>query len=530
MKPFLPILSCLALSLPQLAVAQNQPWLADEPDASPDGALVGAWTQFVPGNNTSRLQAPTIELRFVVQTSKATKKSDSAYCEDYAIAFMTSDGSQGVDSKFSARTNFDKTNFPIAVCSKTLPADWYNIKLIKSGGAVTDAAEPIWFENTPTNLTANLPGPYRLGRRHKSGANPVLRSVTLGDTGCRGAGDGQDCNASWPLSTISKSAVQQNPDLVLHVGDYRYYYEGSSPDTWSYWLKDFVAPTQNLLIKAPWALSRGNHEQCSTNWYGKGFSYLFGPTDNACNYLADPTWHFDVAPNGFNASVGAREAHRYVMIDSSNERSRQLDSRFADALKVSDQESTWWITHIPPINMLYYRHRVHTDTQGVYDSFAKAIDNTGITLCDSTRSGVPHCRPSTVLLGHNHMYQTLKFTGGTSNFTWPQMYIVGHGGVKLRSAGVPDYCDYTFDLPDGSTQKAAVITRKDFGFVTWERSTTTTSNPSGWADTPRDKNGNPWNSTIITTNTCHTKKKSETTKETAAVEEQDKPWWKFWGE
>lgn len=527
MKTLLPTLSLLAVSASQTAFAQSQ--IPPGPTPSPDGALVGAWTQFVPGSAGTAVKAPTVELRFVVQvTPPATRivpKTNADYCADFAIAYTKSDDTWGIDTGLTARTNYDQKSFPIAVCSKALPGDWKALKLIKPGGTVGDAAEYIQFEGTNT-VRAELPGPNKIGRQHKNGTTPVLKSVTLGDTGCRGKNDGQDCQYDWPLQTIAKSALAQSPDLVVHVGDYRYFYEGTSPDTWSYWLQDFVAPTRDLLLAAPWALSRGNHEQCNSYWYGKGFSYLFGPSDASCNYKADQTWSFDVAPGGFDASGNATNSHRYVMIDTSDDNSSQLSDRFEAALKSSNQESTWWVSHIPPVNMLYYHHSVHPGTRGVYDSLAKAIDETKIPLCDTTRTGEPHCRPSTVLLGHNHMFQTVKFKDAASKFTWPQMYIVGHGGVALRGAGVPDSCDYVFSLPDGSVKNAEVTTRRAFGFVTWERSSATKANPSGWSETRMDINGNPWSNVLVSNKKCHSQ--SLKVADADAVNVKKTPWWKFW--
>ena len=524
---------CISImGLSQAGYAQTS--IPPGPISSPDGSLVGAWTQFIPGTGQSKLEPATVELRFVVQATSTTSppKLDQAYCGDFVIAYTKSDGTQGLDTKLTARTHplekgkRDSKNFPIAVCTKTLPQDWADLKIIKSTGSISDPAEYIWYEDGATSTQAELPGPYKVGRRHKDGTTAVIRSVTLGDTGCRGARDGQNCQSQndWPQATIVQSAANQNPDLILHVGDYRYFYEGKTPDTWSYWLKDFVEPARPLLVKAPWALSRGNHEQCSPSWYGKGYSFLFGPTDTPCNFLLDPTWHFDVAPGGFDISGNSSHAQRYIMIDTSNEYGGGLDIRFEDALKQSNQESTWWISHIPPVNMLYYGGAVHPGTRGVYDAMHDAIDNTGIALCDTGRTGQPKCRPNTVLLGHNHMFQTVQFFDKNNHFTWPQMYIVGHGGVDLRGASVPDSCTYTFDLPDKTSKAANIQSRRSFGFVTWERSSATAAKPSGWTAIPRDKNGNPWHHTSPSTQDCV--KKDKTVAEDVNVDK--KPWWKFW--
>jgi hypothetical protein len=122
-------------------------------------------------------------------------------------------------------------------------------------------------------------------------ANPT-KIVVLGDTGCRlQNGNGtQSCNDSnpngtdtpYPFAAIAALAAAQNPDLVLHVGDYAYrdnpcpagqgYNCGGSPwgFGWDTWQADLFTPGAPLLAAAPWIMTRGNHEQCNRagqGWY-----------------------------------------------------------------------------------------------------------------------------------------------------------------------------------------------------------------------------------------------------------------------
>jgi hypothetical protein len=154
------------------------------------------------------------------------------------------------------------------------------------------------------------------------------RIVLLGDSGCRGqaerkpqscVGDGYD--RMWPFGTISVEGAHDQPDLIVHVGDYNYrgtprsmvlprsatgyaqdlrvnvfdtgdlddeddepripigpaYWsqnmQGSPiPDNWANWRDDFFIPSSRLLVAAPWILNRGNHELCSRA--GPGWFYL----------------------------------------------------------------------------------------------------------------------------------------------------------------------------------------------------------------------------------------------------------------
>ena len=112
--------------------------------------------------------------------------------------------------------------------------------------------------------------------------------VVIGDTGCRIKGaEVQNCNSEWPFESVAKAAADQQPQLVIHVGDYLYREvdpcpaEGSllkcggSPygDNWDTWNADFFKPAAKLLAAAPWALARGNHEDCGRAWRG-WFYYL----------------------------------------------------------------------------------------------------------------------------------------------------------------------------------------------------------------------------------------------------------------
>jgi hypothetical protein len=122
-------------------------------------------------------------------------------------------------------------------------------------------------------------------------ANPQ-KIVVIGDTGCRLQTDNgtQSCNdpnpngtdTPYPFAAIAAAAAAQNPDLVLHVGDYAYrdnecpaglgFNCGGSPwgFGWDSWEADLFVPGAPLLAAAPWIMTRGNHEQCNRagqGWY-----------------------------------------------------------------------------------------------------------------------------------------------------------------------------------------------------------------------------------------------------------------------
>ncbi len=337
--------------------------------------------------------------------------------------------------------------------------------------------------------------------------------VAVADTGCRGEvtepgrRSYQDCGY-WQFGTAMASALRTDADFVIHAGDYRYFWEpddadsAPSPDTWSYWLLDFFRPAQPLLLDAPWLFSRGNHEICS--WYGTGWFYLLGTGDDtACLVNGVDTWHFDVAPGGIDTAstetVDATDPHRFVVIDTSNDRSNLLTPHFTDALTQSNLDSTWWVTHIPAYNLLRYSTghdqpaTDHTGDDGVRSALLSAVGHASEPLCDPSRAPSPACRPSTFLMGHQHLLQHLEFYAGgqtSGPHVWPQQYIVGNGGVNTDDAdlgGSPCLHD-DFDI-GGADNRAVVWSSSHHGYVVWTRSATTVDSPSGWSPSPRHADG-----------------------------------------
>jgi Calcineurin-like phosphoesterase len=163
---------------------------------------------------------------------------------------------------------------------------------------------------TTSALVAGLPLPLPK-------ANPT-RIVIIGDTGCRLQTDNgtQSCNdpnpegtdTPYPFAAIAALAAAQNPDLVIHVGDYAYrdnecpaglgFNCGGSPwgFGWDAWEVDLFVPGAPLLAAAPWIMTRGNHEQC--NRAGQGW-YRFldtQPFDTAGVHTCDNPAYDDPGP------------------------------------------------------------------------------------------------------------------------------------------------------------------------------------------------------------------------------------------
>lgn len=172
-------------------------------------------------------------------------------------------------------------------------------------------------------------------------ANPQ-KIVVIGDTGCRlETGNGfQSCSdpnpygtdTPYPFAAIASLAAAQNPDLVLHVGDYQYresecpggmYNCAGSPwgYGWDSWEADLFVPGAPLLAAAPWVMTRGNHEMCNRagqGWYRFLDTNPFDTTDvHTCD---NPT--YDSAGNGgsFNSPflVQVNSFTQLIVFDSSN--------------------------------------------------------------------------------------------------------------------------------------------------------------------------------------------------------------------
>jgi Calcineurin-like phosphoesterase len=173
-------------------------------------------------------------------------------------------------------------------------------------------------------------------------ANPT-KIVVIGDTGCRLQNNNgtQSCNdpnpnstdTPYPFAAVAALAAAQNPDLVLHVGDYAYrdnpcpagagYNCGGSPwgFGWDTWQADLFTPGAALLAAAPWIVTRGNHEQC--NRAGQGW-YRFldpNPYDNTGVHTCDnPANDATAAGGNWNNPflVNINASSQIVVFDTAN--------------------------------------------------------------------------------------------------------------------------------------------------------------------------------------------------------------------
>jgi hypothetical protein len=334
-------------------------------------------------------------------------------------------------------------------------------------------------------------------------ANPT-KIVVIGDTGCRlQIGNGtQSCNdpnpagtdTPYPWAAIATAAAAQNPDLVLHVGDWAYrdnpcppglgYNCGGSPwgFGWDTWEADVFAPGAPLLAAAPWIMTRGNHEQC--NRAGQGW-YRFLDTS-----AYDTTGHHtcDNAADDMTATGGSYNNPFLVQINAAAQ-ILVFDTSNAKPIKGTPTGSTsaFYTTYLsemqtagslvgaanpPPAFSLWSNHH---PIFGYATATPPALPTNPIPLFPPVMAAA---FPSTyfppqinlALHGHTHDYQAINFNQGAlpggGMFQPPATLVSGNAGDILDSplpypltgtavsaVGDTNITVATVATPDGGTQQ-----------------------------------------------------------------------------
>ena len=288
------------------------------------------------------------------------------------------------------------------------------------------------------------------------GPNPT-RVIVLGDTGCRIKGKViQDCNDpnKWPFAQIAAQAASEKPELIIHVGDYLYrespcppasqVFCGGTPigDNWEAWNADFFAPAAKLLAAAPWAVSRGNHEDCQRAWRG-WFYYLDPrPWNGSCREYSNP----------YLIKLAKFEL---VMLDTSAVREFETDDRqvsiYAKQLASLRPENAWLVDHHPfwGFATILRGIRPLPLTAPLEAAWVRASP-TGYTL---------------ILSGHVHLFEFVSLDGG-----YPPQLVAGDGGTEMA---IP------IEIPMNGTQIQGASVResqseRQFGY------TSLTKNGEGW--------------------------------------------------
>jgi hypothetical protein len=264
--------------------------------------------------------------------------------------------------------------------------------------------------------TASVNGqPLALPRTNPS------RVIALGDTGCRIKGDElQACNdpEQWPFAQVAAQAADEHPDLMVHVGDYLYREMpcpagkqamcGGTPsgDTWDAWNADFFTPAAKLLAAAPWAFSRGNHEDCGRSWRG-WFYYLDPrPWNGTCQKFSPP----------YMIQLGTFEL---IMLDSASVSANTLNEEqatiYAAQLASLHPVKAWLADHHP-----FWGMRT--------DAAAGKPAPVSPTLEEAWERASPK-GIDLILSGHIHLFELLSYDHGR-----PTQLVAGDGGTNLAMA------------------------------------------------------------------------------------------------
>lgn len=277
----------------------------------------------------------------------------------------------------------------------------------------------------------------------------VTTIAAIADTGCMIQQVVQDCNSGerWPFAANAKQVTADQPDLLIHVGDYFYRERacpagfddrcGGSPappagmpflDSAEGWLVDFFAPGRPMLNAAPLLAVRGNHEECEVA--GNGYFLYLDPrpgSENTCapskgqvpSALTEP-WRVDVpAINGATL--------RLIVVDSSygwdygispwHERLRPGYRKAARWARDAGVQP-WLITHEPSLGI----------TTTKYDPGNVKGWTPWVTVDQTAASHGLLGDYAAIVSGHVHLSQVVKVPG------LPPQFIAGAGGTELDSA------------------------------------------------------------------------------------------------
>lgn len=461
---------------------------------------LAAWTQFVDGgNNKSRIDGRVILDKSVTDCS--------------GIKFGTNiDGSGVVGS--TIRNNPNQVLFPVTVCQASLNTNWTDVYVFGPD------KKPMQVQGTdlsPTDLL--LSGPAAIGTRHKD----EIRLITLGDSGCQYSNSSDPRNkcdlSDWTFNNTAIKAAQEKPDVVLHVGDYRYHHQDNDssghqrPDSWAYWQLDFFRPGQALIASAPWIMARGNHENCpndygysySTTYSSAGFNYFLqanvdSQTDQCAKTpqsdpFTQPNWTAKI-PGKKDSAGNAIDGHEIIVLDTAPDANskkhngeddntvyQRFKSQFEQAIKDSAGKSVWWTTHKPPMSLERYATggSIHQDDDDTRKGLQGALGSSNINVLCKAPQSTQGCAPSLLVVGHEHFYQYIDYDSKAS----PDIAIVGNGGVaKHVDPHLKSKCSFdTFDSPFDND--AVVETSSLHGYTIWHRTATSSASASaGWTRTP----------------------------------------------
>lgn len=414
-------------------------------------AIIAAWAQVVPKDATC------VELACETRVLVRAIVPPAVSCD-----WLARDAKANQPLALRKRDNPRPDRFPIVVCEGLLELDDQGVN---------------FADGTAIRWTGAASGPNAI--------------AIIGDTGCS---EGQNCNllTNWPLAQVAAQAgwpktwrpdLPDQPDLVIHVGDYRY----RGGDDWPNWHRDFFEPARMLLLAAPWVMARGNHENCYKE-DGVGWAFLLSPTVGHVPQCHDSA-SYDRALIEPSIAVDFKTL-RLVVVDSADSKYRCESWR--DIFRVQEQarldkltdrgegaRGLWLVTHYPLLNILSTEPCPNTKDR--YGSTAAYHD-----VLVPTELGK---RVDAFVSGDLHSLQLVQTPPGASDAARLVQFVAGNGGTHLDKAedaktGFGSACNIDpahpkdlvcADITLGKAQgyanelKVSAYLRFVFGFMTAER-------------------------------------------------------------
>ncbi len=305
--------------------------------------------------------------------------------------------------------------------------------------------------------------------------------VMIGDTGCRVpvSGPAQICTPepqNWPMQGVADSAATRPtpPDLVIHVGDYIYRSNLSTPQaqtpmcgqatmrnphTWGCLVADFFEPAARLLAQAPIVFVRGNHETCnrSGNVYFRYQADTLSTT--ACTTTPPQYYTPPVRINAgalglllFDSSCAAAES----MADCSQTPQQKIDEYIKEFNLVNSslvhQDDNFLLSHSP----------IWTINGVTPHGNPEWVDHTLETAVSQSKASQLNPGINLIFSGHVHLYQMLDFATPILPHRPPQV-TVGSSGTELDQQTWLDNQMINKDV-DGYPVRH-LVTRPEFGYA-----------------------------------------------------------------
>ena len=322
----------------------------------------------------------------------------------------------------------DNGEFQVTVCTATLHASSAAYVTITDNSGTTTHTLPV------------LPDT----------ANTV---VVVGDTGCRVSSWGtQDCDdatptdprAGWPLEKVADRIVAENPDAIIHMGDYHYREadpcpasdQGTCGDTWTSWKADWFNPARPVLAVVPWVLLRGNHENCARAWLGFKLFFSVEPATGSLGDQPNQSGCSELTPS---YAVGLDNEITLAVLDTASQREMltqsgidycptwvtDLKSLLDDAMA---NPASHWLTLHHPVYKWTTKYPVTSSAEACPAGVFKGQNFIQGTINDNAEAG--KTAPSMIFAGHSHMWQWNRPLDGNL----PLQMVVGHGGTLLDQA------------------------------------------------------------------------------------------------